>query len=251
MKSPDEFSLADLEALRLLLRGDSIIDWHRLNFVDASEARELLRAQELDPDAPRDRERLETIQSEAVAFLRRRFDLAIPQPVEEASVEELMLLASSKGHRQVCACTILKAMHIIHHLDGRELAIMLPMSSQEIFRLVEEKVYRVIGGMLAVGSPIDEFIGGRKNKDSLCTKLLSKQETIAAAVYDKLRFRIVCRTSSDLMPVLSFLHEELFPSTTWCLSQARTPCCPSARFVEAHERLRPLVEPSRCTPTTT
>ena len=71
-------------------------------------------------------------------------------------------------------------MHIIHHLDGRELLFMLPISDQEVFHLVEEKVYRVIGGMLAHGFPILEFIGGRKNKDSLYTKLLSKRETIAA-----------------------------------------------------------------------
>ena len=49
---------------------------------------------------------------------------------------------------------------------------MLPFSDQELFYLVEEKVYRVIGGMLAHGFPILEFIGGRKNKDSLYQKLL-------------------------------------------------------------------------------
>ena len=41
------------------------------------------------------------------------------------------------------------------------------------------------------GLPIVEVIGGRKNKDSLYTKLLSKRETIAAQIYDKVRFRIV------------------------------------------------------------
>jgi uncharacterized protein (TIGR04552 family) len=102
-------------------------------------------------------------------------------------------------------------MHIIHHLDGRELLFTLPLSDQEVFHLVEEKVYRVIGGMLASGFPITEFIGGRKNKDSLYTKLLSKQDTIAAAIYDKLRFRIVTRTKHDLLPVLLYLSQRLFP----------------------------------------
>ena len=91
------------------------------------------------------------------------------------------MLATGSGHRQTCACTILKCMHIIHHLDGRELLFMLPMSDQEIFHLVEEKVYRVIGSMLAEGFPITEFIGGRKNKDSLYTKLLSKREAVVGA----------------------------------------------------------------------
>jgi len=111
----------------------------------------------------------------------------------------------------MCACTILKCMHIIHHLDGRELLFVLPMSDQDVFHVVEEKVYRVIGGMLAGGFPIVEFVGGRKNKDSLYTKLLSKQETIAAQIYDKLRFRIVTRSSDDIFPVVQYLTKKLFP----------------------------------------
>src|SRR4029078_5972854 len=108
-------------------------------------------------------------------------------------------------------CTILKAMHIIHHLDGRELLFVLPLSDQEVFHVVKEKVYRVIGSMLAVGFPITEFIGGRKNKDSLYTKLLSKQETVAAQIYDKLRFRIVTRSPEHIFPVIQYLTKKLFP----------------------------------------
>jgi uncharacterized protein (TIGR04552 family) len=85
------------------------------------------------------------------------------------------------------------------------------MSDQEVFHIVEEKVYRVIGGMLAGGFPIIEFVGGRKNKDSLITKLLSKQETIAAQIYDKLRFRVVTRTRDDIFPILQYLTRRLFP----------------------------------------
>ena len=191
LKRLDEFNSLDLESVALILRGDSVIDWHRLHLATAEEARELIAAQEFSPDEPADRARMEQLKSEAIGYLRRHFEFPIPKPVERASVEELLLLASSKGHRQLCACTILKAMHIIHHLDGRELLFTIPMSDQEVFHLVEEKVYRVIGGMLAAGFPITEFVGGRKNKDSLYTKLLSKQDTIAAAIYDKLRFRIV------------------------------------------------------------
>jgi uncharacterized protein (TIGR04552 family) len=102
-------------------------------------------------------------------------------------------------------------MHIIHHLDGRELLYSIPMADQDVFHLVEEKVYRVIGGMLAAGFPITEFVGGRKNKDSLYTKLLSKADTTAAAIYDKLRFRIVTRGADDILPVLLYLSERLFP----------------------------------------
>ena len=211
LKLLDEFTLTEIEAVRLILRGDSIIDWQRLHFADDDEARRFLITQEFRPDEAADRARLESIKNEAIAYLRRHVEFPIPKPVERASVEELMLLASGKGHRQVCACTILKAMHIIHHLDGRELLFSIPMADQDVFHLVEEKVYRVIGGMLAAGFPITEFVGGRKNKDSLYTKLLSKADTTAAAIYDKLRFRIVTRSADDILPVLLYLSERLLP----------------------------------------
>jgi uncharacterized protein (TIGR04552 family) len=211
LKPLDQFSLGDLESIRLILRGDSIIDWRRLSFEEDEQVREYLLAHELDPADAADRARMEHVKTEAVAYLRRQFDYPIPRPVERATVPELMMLAAGRGHRAMCACTILKCMHIIHHLDGRELLFLLPMSDQEVFHIVEEKVYRVIGGMLAGSFPIIEFVGGRKNKDSLITKLLSKQETIAAQIFDKLRFRIVTRTRDDIFPILQYLSKRLFP----------------------------------------
>jgi uncharacterized protein (TIGR04552 family) len=207
----DEFTLADLEAIRLILNGDSVIDWRRLDFESEAATHAFLRSQELEPDDPHDRVRMEHVKSESIAYLRRQFDYPIPRPVERATVPELLLLAAGRGHRAMCACTILKCMHIIHHLDGRELLFVLPMSDQEVFHIVEEKVYRVIGGMLAGGFPIIEFVGGRKNKDSLVTKLMSKQETIAAQIFDKLRFRVVTRTRDDILPILQYLARRLFP----------------------------------------
>ncbi len=210
-RSISQLSLADLEAIGLLLSGTSIIDWHRLNFGSEDEAHGFMRAQELDLDAGTDSERAEAVKQSAISYLRRNFDFPIPKPVAQADLASLLLLASSRGHRQLCACTILKVMHIIHHLEARELLFMLPTSDQEVFHLVEQKVYRVIGGMLARGFPILEFIGGRKNKDSLYTKLLSKRETVAAQIYDKLRFRIVTRSVEDVLPTLNYLMQHVFP----------------------------------------
>ncbi|HEU4408451.1 MAG TPA: TIGR04552 family protein [Polyangiaceae bacterium] len=241
LKRLDELTLGDLEALRLALRGESVIDWHRLHFHDLDGAREFLRSQEFDPDDAGDRERMESIKAEAVAYLRRHFDFAIPKPIEHASTEELLMLASGKGHRQVCACTVLKAMHIIHHVDGRELLFMLPASTHEVFHLVEEKVYSVIGGMLAAGLPVAELIGGRKNKDSLYTKLLSKQETVAAAIYDKLRFRIVTNDASELLPVLQYLTHRLFPFNYVLPGQSINTLVPFRTFCEAHPHLKGLL----------
>ncbi len=210
-RTVEQFTLADLEAIRVVLRGGSVIDWHRLNFRDDEDIEEFLKTHEFDLDRDSDLRRLESVKDEAIDYLRRNFEFPVPASIEDASALELFRLAAGKGHKQVCACIILKAMHIIHHLQGRELLFMLPLSDAQVFRLVEEKVYRVVGGMMASGLPIVEFLGGRKNRDSLYTKLLSKSETIAAQIYDKLRFRIVTRSRDDLFPIMNLLTRRLFP----------------------------------------
>jgi uncharacterized protein (TIGR04552 family) len=241
LKELEEFTLADLESVRLVLRGDSVIDWHRLNYRDEEEVREFLMSQEFHWDEAADRGRMNAIKAEAVSYLRRHFEYPIPKPVEQATIEELFSLASGRGHRQTCACTILKCMHIIHHLDGRELLFMLPMSDQEIFHLVEEKVYRVIGSMLAEGFPITEFVGGRKNKDSLYTKLLSKREAVSAQIYDKLRFRIVTRERDDIFPVLQYLQKKLFPFNYVIPAQSINSIFHFKRYCSAFDHLKEML----------
>jgi len=211
LKRIEDFDLHDVESIRLILRGGSVIDWHRLDCPDYSSARRLLEQHGLDLDIPSDVEFIEQIRNSAVSYLRRHFSFAIPRPVENASVVELIQMASGKGHRQLCACSILKTIHIINHMTGRELLFRLPVSDKDVFQLVEERIYRVVGNMLSSGFPIVEFIGGRKNLDSTYTKLLSKKQSTAAALYDKLRFRIVTRTKDDILPVLLYLVEHVFP----------------------------------------
>jgi uncharacterized protein (TIGR04552 family) len=239
IKTLDELSLMDLGALKLILRGDSVIDWHRLEFKDEADVREFLRVQEIHPT--HDRARLEHVKKEAIRYLRTHLEYPIPKPVEQASVEELFLMASGKGHRQTCACAILKCMHIVHHLEGRELLFVLPLSDAEVFQLVEEKVYRVIGSMLAGGFPIIEFVGGRKNRDSLYTKLLSKPDTQAAQIYDKLRFRIVTRTYDDIFPVLQYLTTRLFPFNYVVPKQSINSMFPFKRYCQQHPHLASML----------
>lgn len=237
----EQFTLADLEAILVVLRGGSVIDWHRLNFRTDADITEFLRTHEFDLENHRDVERIEEVKLEATDYLRRNFEFPIPASVEDASALELFRMASGKGHKQVCACIVLKAMHIIHHLQGRELRFMLPLSDAQVFRLVEEKVFRVVGGMLAAGLPIVEFLGGRKNRDSLYTKLLSKSETIAAQIYDKLRFRIVTRTRDDLFPVMNLLSRRLFPYNYAIPGQSTNTLVDFTAFCSQHQPLEDML----------
>jgi len=240
LKRLSEFSLHDLESVRLLLRGGSVIDWHRLNLQDETQVDAFIRNHELDPTSETDVVYLRGVRDQAIKYLQRNFNFAIPKPVRDADLTELILLASGAGHRQQCACTILKAMQIINHLAGRELLFRLPVSDRDLFHLVEEKVYRVVGMMLSQGFPITEFVGGRKNLDSTYTKLLSKPESTAIAIYDKLRFRIVTRHRDDILPIMVYLSERLFPFNYVVPKQSTNTMFAFEEYCDANDHLREL-----------
>jgi uncharacterized protein (TIGR04552 family) len=241
LRGLSDFSLQDVDAVRLILQGDSVIDWHRLNLTDQQQAADFIRNHELDPDDERDVEYITALKEQAIAYLRRNFSLAFPKPVQLARAEELVMMASGTGHRQQAACTVLKAMQIINHTNGRELLFRLPVSDRDLFHLVEEKVYRVVGTMLSEGFPITEFVGGRKNLDSTYTKLLSKPESSAVALYDKLRFRIVTRQREDLLPILLYLSEQMFPFNYVVPKQSTNTMFHFRSFCEAHPTLRKYI----------
>ena len=242
LKSIEDLTQHDLEALQLILRGSSVIDWHRLNFTSDDGIRRFVHTYELNLADGADRRYIEHIKTESINFLRRNFAFAIPKPVENASLEELLVMASGKGHRQLCACTILKILHIINHMCGRELLFRLPVSDRDLFHLVEEKIYRVVGTMLSEGFPITEFIGGRKNLDSTYMKLLSKQEATAAALYDKLRFRIVTRSLDHILPVLNYLSEQLVPFNYVVPGESTNTIFHFRSYCEKHPSLRKLID---------
>jgi uncharacterized protein (TIGR04552 family) len=95
--------------------------------------------------------------------------------------------------------------------------------------------------MLSEGFPITEFVGGRKNLDSTYTKLLSKPESSAVALYDKLRFRIVTRQREDLLPILLYLSEQMFPFNYVVPKQSTNTMFHFRSFCEAHPSLRKYV----------
>jgi len=210
--STAELTLADVDAVRLLLRGDSVIDWHRLNYADHAEVDRFLRLNEFDPDNDEEMARLEELRSDAVEYLSRAFAMAIPDEVAaDLPARDLFLVASSHGPHQKWACVVLKVMHIIHHINGRGALLTLSVSDEIIFREIELKVMQVVEQLRAAGAPLAEWEWSRKPKDSQITKLLAKRSTIAANIYDKLRFRLIVPTPDDLVPMLATLTRQLIP----------------------------------------
>lgn len=234
-----DFRLGDIEAIRLLLRGGSIVDWYRLNFKSVEEVHDFLRVNRFDPDDPQDEERLRQLLRAAASYLERNFGYSFPaQLVEPAKLEDPFLLPGSGDPHEKLACMMLKVLHILNHIDAYELRYQLPISDQEMFAMAEQEVTRWVGDLREAHLGIHEYKASRKTRDSLVTKLLSKRRTIATQVYDKLRFRVVTERRADLLPVLRHMTLNLVPFNYVVPEESRNDILNFREMVEASPRLR-------------
>ena len=234
-----DIRLADLEAIRLLLRGGSIVDWYRLNFKTEEEVAAFLRVNRFDPSDPVDDARLRVMLRAAASYLERNFGYSFPADlVEPQRVTEPFLLPGSGDPNEKLACMMLKVLHIINHIDAYELRYQLPMSDQQMFGMVEQQVSAWVETLRADNIGIYSYKASRKSRDSLVTKLLSKRRTLAAQVYDKLRFRVVTERRSDLLPVLHHMTRHLVPFNYVVPEESRNDILNFREMVESSPRLR-------------
>lgn len=232
----DRFGLRELEEIRLILRGGSVVDWRRLNFRTRDEVDAFLRLCLFRPDHPGDQDRLRAILGEAVAYLRSVFRYRVSEVVAEPrEIHDIFLIASGVGeHRRWrrIACIVLKVMHTIFHTEAREQLFRTPISEKDVATLVDTRVQACADEMLAEGAPIVEFEGNVKSRESVITKLLSKRETLAAQIFDKVRYRIVTRRYEHILPVLNYLTQHLFPFNFVLPGQTQNTLFSFARLVE-------------------
>lgn len=238
--------LTDIEAVRLVLRGGSPIDWHRLNFKSRSEVDDLLRANLLDPSDPRDIARLEYLHREALRYLKRNFTFRFPPEVERPEdVRDLLLYASEVGRLnrvQILSCVVLKTMHTINHLEARELLLETSVSEAELIAVMERQVLQRAKALSDHGLPVVHFYGSRKTRDSMVSKLLSKRAARASEILDKLRFRVVTETRDDVVPVMAYMLRHVFPWNHVTAAQSTNSLIDLRRWLEARDHTGKMVD---------
>jgi uncharacterized protein (TIGR04552 family) len=204
--------LADLAALRLILNGESTVDWPRLWLPDRDAVDGFLRLCAFDTDNPLDLGRIRELHRDAFDYLRDVHHLRLPPALEEPTeVHEVFLAASlAPGRLRRQACMLLKVMHILNHLAGRELLFNTPISEAQLLDRLSTRVFQVIDRMRASGVAVAEFAAGQKTRTSLVSKLLAKRSTLASQIFDRLRFRIVVESREDIVRTLLYLARHLF-----------------------------------------
>ena len=210
-----DIDLQDLDASRLVLQGDSIIDWHKLELDSYAKVDRYLALHMLHTDDPVDRERLRFLFNEAVNYLEENHKLAFPAHLRDPKdVRDVFLAASNtQGFRrsQILACSILKLMHVINHMEAADLKFQTSVSEAHLIELAERRIVELADSMRQQGFPLLAFYGSRKTRSSVITKLLVKTEAHATTIFDKLRFRIITETPEQILPAVVWLTRHVFP----------------------------------------
>lgn len=234
-------SLFELEQVRLVLRGGSVVDWYRLRFESADDVKSWVALLGGDVDDPIDLARLDRLRSEAARYLGDEHGYRIPAELLTCEAVDLFLFASEKRGRRrdrFFACLLLKVMHIIHHIEARELRYRLPLSQAGIFDLLVDKVDAFADDLRREGFPLVRYAGGTKTTTSLLTKLLVKKEHHAAAIHDRVRFRFVVGQPIDLVALIARMNEKLFPFNYVAPAQTVNHLINFTAFVESHAAYR-------------
>jgi uncharacterized protein (TIGR04552 family) len=234
----DEMGAAELDVVRLVLRGGSVVDWRRLWFRDAADVDAFLRLNLFDPRDARDERRLRAILAQAVDYLRNAVGYRVAAAVADPEdVRDLFLFASGtkepQRYRRI-ACVVLKCMHAVHHLEARELLFRTPLRESDLAERVDRRVMAEARSMRALGFPIVEFHGNVKSRASLISKLIAKRETVAAQIFDRVRYRIVTEREEDVAPLVWHLTETLFPFNLAVPGQSENSLVTFRELLEGH-----------------
>lgn len=204
----------NLERIKHVLTGGSVVDWPSLPMATVGDADAFLRVNGFEPQDPMDQARIRTLRDRAADYLRLEHRYRLPPEVLTGDPRDLFLYAAGiKGRRgtRSFACIMLKTINVIHHLEARELGQHLPLSQSEVAGMLEAKVSNCVKQMRQDGFRIVDFSGGLKTRASTITKLLAKKDTHSATVHDRMRFRLVVETPGDLPLVVDALTQRLFP----------------------------------------
>ena len=235
----NDIGLSDLEAVRLILSGNSVIDWDRANFRNLEEVNQFLKVQHFDLEDPVDRNRIRVVFHNAIDFLENHLNMPCVQEVKEVEdIRTIFLWASDydvASPRQTASCVVLKLMHVQQHLDAAELRHQAPLAEESLLTHAEEQILSVKDAMLAANLGVEEFYGSRKTRESIIAKLLAKKEDVASTVFDKLRFRIITKTNQDILPLVIWLHREVFAYNFVIPGQSHNNLLAFKKMIERHQ----------------
>lgn len=203
--------------------GESILDFPRLDIQTRAEAKTFVNAYGYDFDDPTTREELWRIYFEALHFIRNVLLLPtekLPPSFFERNnqndVTKLLMEASQMngGERSKWACSILRVMHTISHLDNDLRLENFHTAREKIFSQFDPFVRQIAPRKWTFGKADEEGIPliryqkkVKKERNSMILKLISKAQHDVELIYDSLGFRFVVEKRVDAIRLVEKFFE--------------------------------------------
>jgi len=242
MKVPEKLLqlLEDLrlgrDVMNLMLRGRSVIDSHfGLPLRTLEVADEFLHRYGLQLENPVEKAEILGNYHESIRFIRKYFlkpenpegaDLEMPRAFQELNdIRQLFVWAADSSiensTRARWACSILRVMHAVSHLDKDLRHDFFPEIQKQIFDRFYKEIHS-IDEQVYLGDPkesrsisLEKFqTKPRKSRDSVILKLLHKKQIIAEDVFDQIGLRFVTKDKMGVVKVLKYLKDKYIVIST-------------------------------------
>jgi uncharacterized protein (TIGR04562 family) len=195
-------------------------------FTDTDSIEQFIEAYGYDVDDPIELAELQGSVQEAIRFIRRYFlkpenpeglSLEMPKKMGDlVDVRELLRQAGQPNSEyRAWACSILKVVHTISHIDRDIRTHYFPEIQKQIFDRFYRYLNRDEEGHLYLGRSKDdelrvnlvEFqVKPKKTRDSILMKLLHKPGSVAEELFDRVGLRFITNNRVDAIRVIHFLE---------------------------------------------
>jgi len=228
------------DVLDIIIGGQSTIDsTTAFQVLNLEEADLFIKGYGYDLDNPIEKAEVLGNFHEALNFIRKNFlqpenpdglKLEIPRKILELTdVRELFLMIGpsqvtslpadySKLTLQNWACSILKVMHTIAHIDKDLRSSYFADIQKQIFDRFYKAVHRDAEGKLFLGDKDDDPFRvdlvafetkPKKSRDSIILKLLHKSENVAEDIFDRVGIRFVTHSPLGALQVIKYLKDKM------------------------------------------
>lgn len=212
-------------ALDVLIGGKSAIDLSELRIRDEADATDFLRCYGYDPEDEEDGKVIHGAIVEAWHFIAHHLmpeewgrGIRPPEDLFYATdARSVLLAASDASHgnrlRQAWACSLLRVMHTIAHIEGVTRLLNIDEARSQILGPIRAHVFRDANAVLRFGTSernvelLNVDWKYHKSRNSILLKLLHKSGNVAENIYDYLGVRIVTKQLRDVVRVVKFLRD--------------------------------------------
>lgn len=257
MKAPN----FNFDILGSVLGESASLDLPQLQIQDREQAAQFIRTYGYEITRTQDEEKLWRYFSEAIEFLERDILLEgerIPEALrtrdEVQDLTKLLVIASMKQSQdadtqgleglssQRWACAILRVMHVLVHLDNDLFTSFTDDIKYQILKPIQDHIYYVEQKtFLGKDEDAIELVAYSekpfKHTSSAAIKILTRKNTLAMTLLDRVGIRFVTKNVVDIFRVIQYLVDKHLVSYPHVISsQSKNTICSVKTFMGVMEK---------------